>query len=438
MIIARVKNQNVNLCYDDVVSDSVKYLKIRFEFSDDWSGYTKTAIFHNEQLDTTFTVLMASGEPLYVGEDICLVPHEVIKPPFFTVSVFGISGESTITADAKRIIVHESGYAQGQTPAEPTPSEYERIAQLAAAASETAASVREDADNGLFKGDKGDKGDTGERGATGLQGEKGDKGDKGDKGEKGARGDTGYQGVGIYDIQIDEGDLIVSTRDPKTGIVVVDNKGQVKGEKGDKGDKGDAGDTPDMSNYYTKSETYSAGSIDGFLAAKQNALTAGNNITILNNVISAKGDNWRTVSDLTLSEATGLVTINTDSNNQPFTLKQMRIYIYIPQKADAVTTNGYLEATTLGQSGYYISFGAPNWISKTQDNYWLVELMPSNSLPACAKMSVGRPSLVGYNIQTYYERNGHISDNYTSVRLFINGLEPLPVGTHIVVEGIDA
>ena len=64
MIIAKVKNQNVNLCYDDVVSDSVKYLKIRFEFSDDWLGYTKTAIFHNERQDTTITVLMVSGEPL--------------------------------------------------------------------------------------------------------------------------------------------------------------------------------------------------------------------------------------------------------------------------------------------------------------------------------------------------------------------------------------
>ena len=120
MIISKVKNQSVNLYYDDVVSDSVKYLKIHFEFSDDWNGYTKTAIFHNENTDKTVTVLMVNGEPLYLGDDTCLVPHEVIKSPQFTVSVCGILGDSTITTDAKTVVVHESGYMQGETPAEPT------------------------------------------------------------------------------------------------------------------------------------------------------------------------------------------------------------------------------------------------------------------------------------------------------------------------------
>ena len=44
---------------------------------------------------------------------------------------------------------------------------------------QVAQGVRDDADAGVFKGDKGDKGDPGAKGA------KGDKGDKGDTGEAG-------------------------------------------------------------------------------------------------------------------------------------------------------------------------------------------------------------------------------------------------------------
>ena len=495
MIIAKVKNQNVNLCYDEVVSDSVKYLKIRFEFSDDWLGYTKTAIFHNERQDTTITVLMVSGEPLYIGDNVCLVPHEVIKSPHFTVSVVGISGESTITADTKRVIVRESGYIQGQTPSEPTASEYERIAQLAAEASDIAASVREDADNGLFKGDKGDKGDTGNTGAKGdaftysdfteeqLAALKGPKGDKGDTGNTGAKGDaftysdfTEEQLAALKGPKGDKGDT------GNTGA-----KGD-KGDKGDKSDKGDTGETPDLSSYYNKSQintllshrqaTFAYIQIDGddmhlipsstiyfdgkfrsihgsaqeneydivnrsmltsyHDSTKQNVLTAGSNITISGDTISASCDSWRTVADVTLSSSNETISLEVDSDSQPFELKQIRIYLYVPQKADATFTNGYLSLATVGQSGYYISFGAPNFISKTQDNYWLIEIMPSNSFPACAKFSVSKPALSGGNTQIYYDKNGRSSNNYTKIRIDMNGSEGLPVGTHIVVEGIDA
>lgn len=188
MIFSKVNNQSLNLSYDEVVSDSVKYLKIGFEFSNEWNGYVKTAIFRNEGQDIAFSVLMVEGEPLYLGDDICLVPHEVIKAPEFTVSVCGIKNDSIITAEEKKVLVKESGYRQGETPAEPTPSEYERIVAIASSAQSVAASVREDADNGAFVGEKGDKGDTGDTGAQGPQGPKGDKGDTGPQGPKGDDG----------------------------------------------------------------------------------------------------------------------------------------------------------------------------------------------------------------------------------------------------------
>lgn len=270
MIICNVKNQITDLFYDDVVSDSVKYLKICFKFSDDWDSYIKTAIFRNDRADITITVLLEDGEPLYEGDGICLVPYEVIKSPDFTVSAFGVKDESIITTDAKKIIVHESGYRQGETPSEPTQSEYERIAAIAAEAHSIAESVREDADNGVFTGATGPKGDKGDaftysdftpEQLARLRGEKGDKGDTGSQ---------GIRGISVSNVRVQGTQLIITLNN--NGLTTTYSAGTVvgpqgqKGEKGDKGDKGDRGTdgiTPDMSDYYNKAQT------DSLLGAKQ-------------------------------------------------------------------------------------------------------------------------------------------------------------------------
>lgn len=53
----------------------------------------------------------------------------------------------------------ESGYGVGDTPEEPTPTEYEQLLSIANATKQVAQSVRTDADSGVFKGDKGDVGE---------------------------------------------------------------------------------------------------------------------------------------------------------------------------------------------------------------------------------------------------------------------------------------
>ena len=106
----------------------------------------------------------------------------------------------------------------------------------------------------VLDGAKGDKGDTGEQGPQGVQGIPGERGLQGEKGDKGDKGDTGERGP--QGIQGEKGE---------TG-----NTGAT-GPKGDKGDKGDTG------------ETGQAGR-DGYVQ-----YTAGDNITIENNVISATG-----------------------------------------------------------------------------------------------------------------------------------------------------
>lgn len=161
---------------NSTVSDSVKFDTVKFTFPDNWRGYTKTALFKTENGETIKVVLDAAN-PLCLNENECYIPYEVIKSPCFYLSVFGVLGESVATTTQVRVPVLQSGYAEGEEPLEPTPTEYQQIINLTTQTKEIAESIRNDADNGLFKGEKGDKGD------QGVQGEKGEKGEKGDTGE---------------------------------------------------------------------------------------------------------------------------------------------------------------------------------------------------------------------------------------------------------------
>lgn len=174
------------IAYDNTIADSVMFEKIRFNFPNTWTGYNKTAVFRNG--DEKISVVLNSDSALCTGENECYVPYEVIKAPHFTASVFGVLGDSRATTPQVKINVWESGYGEGDLPSEPIPTEYEQLVNLANKTKQIAQSVRDDADNGVFKGVKGDTGAQGEKGATGeqgIQGIQGEKGDKGDKGEKG-------------------------------------------------------------------------------------------------------------------------------------------------------------------------------------------------------------------------------------------------------------
>lgn len=199
--------------YGTAVADSVLFEKIHFNFPAEWDGFAKTAVFTNGE--TKISVVLNENGKLCTGENECCIPHEVIKAPAFTVSVFGVSGDKRATTQIAQVSVKPSGYGEGATPAEPTPTEYEQLVAIANSAEQLAQSVRSDADSGAFKGDKGDTGAKGDKGdaftysdftAEQLAALKGEKGDKGEQGNKGDKGDTGAVGA-----------------------------------KGDKGDKGDPG-----------------------------------------------------------------------------------------------------------------------------------------------------------------------------------------------------
>lgn len=170
--------------YGTAVADSVLFEKIHFNFPAEWDGFAKTAVFTNGE--TKISVVLNENGKLCTGENECCIPHEVIKAPAFTVSVFGVSGDKRATTQIAQVSVKPSGYGEGATPAEPTPTEYEQLVAIANSAEQLAQSVRSDADSGAFKGDKGEQGNKGDKGDTGAVGAKGDKGDKGDPGKDAA------------------------------------------------------------------------------------------------------------------------------------------------------------------------------------------------------------------------------------------------------------
>ena len=95
------------------VAKSENYLYAQFTFSEEWIG-TKTAIFNN---GTPYSVQLDE-------DNKCLVPWEVITASGFSVSVF--CGQR-ITANVEFVGVLPTGYIEGQTPEPPTLTVYEQI-----------------------------------------------------------------------------------------------------------------------------------------------------------------------------------------------------------------------------------------------------------------------------------------------------------------------
>ena len=190
--------------YNNTISDSIMYEIIKFNFSDGWKGYDKTAVSRNKE--SVISVVLNCDNELCTGEDQCYVPYEVIKTPEFTVSVFGTKEKSRVTSERATVRVMKSGYEEGDAPAEPTPEVYEQLVELAKNTLELAQSVRNDAESGKFKGDKGEQGLKGDKGdpftfedfspeqLKALKGEQGEKGEKGDRGAQGIQGDKGDRG----------------------------------------------------------------------------------------------------------------------------------------------------------------------------------------------------------------------------------------------------
>jgi hypothetical protein len=98
------------------VKKSKNYLYASFDFkTSDWDGKIKSAIFAGSGIEPIIVIL---------EDDKCLVPWEVLECDSFTVSVF--AGD-LITADTAYIKMWDTGYEEGKTPEEPTPTVYQQL-----------------------------------------------------------------------------------------------------------------------------------------------------------------------------------------------------------------------------------------------------------------------------------------------------------------------
>ncbi len=268
------RNKIKVLRVETVISGSVNVNTAQFEFSPDWYGLDRTAVFKAGK---------EARSVLLDGSGLCSIPWEVLSTPNekLQVGVYGTRGEDmvlpTVWATLGNIL---EGTTTGEDAQPPSPDVYQQIlaqtaqdrkeAADAADKAESAAGRAESAavnspklsenntwmvwdfnsgtyvDTGISalgpqgergdagpqgpQGEKGDPGEEGPQGPQGIQGEKGEKGDIGDRGPKGEQGEAGPQGP--QGLKGETGDI--GPQGPRG-----DQGPQgIQGEKGEPGDQG--------------------------------------------------------------------------------------------------------------------------------------------------------------------------------------------------------
>lgn len=225
---------------ETVTSGSVNVYEVQFKFSADWDGLDRTAVF-------------AAGEEqvsvVLDSSNTCVIPWEALQSPRreLRAGVYGTKGGEVVlpTVWASLGTIRE-GVRTGQPAQPPTPDVYDQILAAANQAEQTAQSVRDDADAGVFDGEtpyigkngnwwiggrdtevyaggdapyigenkhwfvgntdtgvlaegtqgpKGDPGPAGPQGPTGETGPQGPEGPQGPPGEQGPQGEPGADGV---------------------------------------------------------------------------------------------------------------------------------------------------------------------------------------------------------------------------------------------------
>lgn len=212
MMTIQLEGQNLSVSTPHIVANTVDYLTISIVRGREWE---KLQLHIFLQLGAKTYELITDGE--YIGTDA----HINLTEGRWAIAVTGY--EFKDNQMVKKITTNTIGLNVAPPPPESgsdlpytPPSAIEQIAAIAQ-------SVRDDADAGLFNGEKGDKGEQGDQGPQGIQGEKGEKGDKGDQGIQGIQGPQGEQGEqGEQGPQGEQG---------------------IQGEKGPKGDTGATGAT---------------------------------------------------------------------------------------------------------------------------------------------------------------------------------------------------
>ena len=153
MILIKATGRKAEAEVDGLLTSGSVGIPIEVELSEDFDGLTTFLCYRagevkadhaiTESMTVPPQVLATHGVLLYVGVYACDSENNVIIP--------------TVWADCGRIRMGAT--LSGVDPLEPAPSWVADVQAAATKAEEVAQSVRDDADAGVFKGDKGDTGD---------------------------------------------------------------------------------------------------------------------------------------------------------------------------------------------------------------------------------------------------------------------------------------
>lgn len=120
-IECNVIDQTLNLISTPTIaSGNLETDKIKFEFSSNWDGLAKTAIFYKDEYNS-YSVLIDENNEV-------IIPNEVLRNEgMFFFGVFGVSDEKIKTTEVICYRVVEGAIRENRKESDPTPDIYEQI-----------------------------------------------------------------------------------------------------------------------------------------------------------------------------------------------------------------------------------------------------------------------------------------------------------------------
>ena len=224
-----------------ITSGGINSIDVEFTFSDEWDGYTKTAMLYNDERKVEYVTII---------DNKCVVPSSLLKDEgILWIGVTGYQNGKTLPTNMLKYTIYEGSISVNE---QPEKSLYEKLLDeinnmniLKAVIDDNGFLILTLENGKEFNAGyvKGEKGEIGPQGIQGIKGPKGDKGDKGDIGPQGTQGPKGEQGIrGERGYKGDPGEIGPRGVQGPKGEQGIRGERGYKGDPGPKGEKGDKGE----------------------------------------------------------------------------------------------------------------------------------------------------------------------------------------------------
>ena len=144
--------------------NSYGFEDLEFEFSSEWAGLDKTVTFYPADEDASPVALMIEGSSVPIPKEVMAHAGRAS----FTVSGYG-NGKVLVSVNGYLDVIDANDPA-ADLAGDASEDYLSTLISIARDAVNIAQSVRDDADNGVFDGEKGDRGEKGEKGEKGEDG----------------------------------------------------------------------------------------------------------------------------------------------------------------------------------------------------------------------------------------------------------------------------